>query len=412
MATRPNTLALAVVTLYAGGASADTADTSMFSLSSFGTVGIVHSSQKKADFTSSIFKPNGAGHSRNWSADVDSLIGAQLTATFTPQLSAVVQVISEQRYDNSYRPFVEWANIKYQFTPDFNARIGRTVLPTFLVSDTRKVGYTLPWVRAPMEVYSLMPISSSDGIDGSYRFRVDEITNTVQAHYGQNDTRQADGAGKVLTRNFWGVTNTTEFGVLTTRITFMKADLTLEPFNSLFDTFREFGAEGIAIADRYDSDDTPVEFFGVGASYDPGDWFVMSEWGRLDSRSGLGRTSGWYISGGYRVAAFTPYVTYARSRTETEVSSPGLTTSALPPALAGVAEQLNGALNSVLGSNEGQQTLSLGVRWDFTKNMDAKLQYDHTRFKGNSVGPLINPQPDFTSGGSLNVISLAVDFVF
>lgn len=81
MATRPNTLALAVMTLYAGGSSADTADTSMFSLSSFGTVGIVHSSEKKADFTSSIFKPNGAGHSRNWSADVDSLIGAQLTAT-------------------------------------------------------------------------------------------------------------------------------------------------------------------------------------------------------------------------------------------------------------------------------------------------------------------------------------------
>ncbi|KQW41686.1 MULTISPECIES: porin [Pseudomonas] len=412
MATRPNTLALAVVTLYAGGASADAADTSMFSLSSFGTVGIVHSSEKKADFTSSIFKPNGAGHSRNWSADVDSLIGAQLTATFTPQLSAVVQVISEQRYDNSYRPFVEWANIKYQFTPDFNARIGRTVLPTFLVSDTRKVGYTLPWVRAPMEVYSLVPISSSDGIDGSYRFNIDEITDTVQAHYGQTDSRQPDGAGKALARNFWGITNTTEFGVLTTRITFMKADLTLEQFNSLFDTFREFGAEGIAIADRYDSDHTPVEFLGAGASYDPGDWFVMSEWGRLNSRSGLGRTSAWYISGGYRIEAFTPYVTYARSKTETEVSSPGLTTSALPPELAGTAAQLNGALNSVLGSNEGQQTLSLGVRWDFTKNMDAKLQYDHTRFKGNSVGPLINPQSDFEPGGSFNVISLAVDFVF
>ncbi len=89
-----------------------------------------------------------------------------------------------------------------------------------------------------------------------------------------------------------------------------------------------------------------------------------------------------------------------------------MTTSALPPELAGAAAQLNGALNSVLGSNEGQQTLSLGVRWDFTKNMDAKLQYDHTRFKGNSVGPLINPQPDFEPGGSFNVISLAVDFVF
>lgn len=411
MLPKLNTLGLAAVTLYAGAVSADDSDTSIFSLSSFGTVGIVHSSEKKADFTSTIFKPNGAGHSRNWSADVDSLIGAQMIATFTPQLSAVVQVISEQRYDNSYRPFVEWANIKYQFTPDFSARIGRTVLPAFLLSDTRKVGYTLPWVRPPMEVYSLIPITSSDGVDLSYRFHIDEITNTVQGNYGQHDSRQP-GGGKAIARDLWGITNTTEFGALTTRMTYMKTDLTVEQFNSLFDAFREFGAEGEAIADHYDSDSTPAGFFGVGASYDPGDWFIMSEWGRLSSHSAIGRTSAWYVSGGYRVDAFTPFITYARSKTESDTSASGLTVSSLPPAFAEAAVGLNGALNAILGSSEGLQTLSLGVRWDFTKNMDAKLQYDHTRFKGNSVGPLINAQPDFESGGSYSVISLAVDFVF
>ncbi|WP_335944194.1 hypothetical protein [Pseudomonas sp. G166] len=406
MLPKLNTLSLAAMTLYAGAVSAAEADTSMFSLSSFGTVGIVHSSEKKADFTSSIFKPNGAGHSRNWSADVDSLIGAQLIATFTPQLSAVVQVISEQRYDNSYRPFVEWANIKYQFTPDFSARVGRTVLPVFLLSDTRKVGYTLPWVRPPMEVYSLIPITSSDGVDLSYRFHIDEITNTVQGNYGQHDSRQPDGAGQATARDLWGITNTTEFGALTTRFSYSQTELTVEQFNSFFDAFRAFGAEGDAIADRYDSNSTPASFFGIGASYDPGDWFVMSEWGRLRSHSAIGRTSAWYVSGGYRVDALTPFITYARSRAESDTSATGLTASTLP------AIGLNNALNTILGSNEGQQTLSLGVRWDFTKNMDAKLQYDHTRFKGNSIGPLINTQPDFESGGSFSVISLAVDFVF
>jgi len=149
MDSRLNLVAL-VATLYACAASADSQETSMFSLSSFGTVGVVHSSEKKADFTSSVFKPNGAGHSRSWNADVDSLIGAQVIANFTPQLSAVVQVISEQRYDNSYRPFVEWANIKYQFTPDFSARIGRTVLPTFCSPTPVKwatpcLGYVRRW---------------------------------------------------------------------------------------------------------------------------------------------------------------------------------------------------------------------------------------------------------------------------
>ncbi|XVN16126.1 hypothetical protein QZH46_10155 [Pseudomonas corrugata] len=149
MASRLYPLTLTVLTLYVCTANAADPNGPTFSVSSFGTVGMVHSSEKKADFTSSIYKPNGTGHSRSWSADVDSLIGAQVTARFTPELSAVVQVISEQRYDNSYRPYVEWANFKYQVTPDFSLRIGRTVQPAFLFSDSRKVGYTLPWVRPP-----------------------------------------------------------------------------------------------------------------------------------------------------------------------------------------------------------------------------------------------------------------------
>src|ERR1700729_15994 len=95
--------------------SADnTADSnqSMFSFSGFGTLGVVHSNEHDADFTSTIFKPNGAGYSHDWSPAVDSLIGAQVIANFTPRLSAMLQVTSQQNYDNTYTPRVEWANIK------------------------------------------------------------------------------------------------------------------------------------------------------------------------------------------------------------------------------------------------------------------------------------------------------------
>jgi hypothetical protein len=111
----------------------------MFLFSGFGTLGIVHSSENQADFVSSNLKPNGAGYTRSWSATVDSLLAAQVTANFTPQLSAVLQVIAEQNYDGSWGPHVEWANIKYEFTPDLSLRAGRIVQPAFLVSDYRKV---------------------------------------------------------------------------------------------------------------------------------------------------------------------------------------------------------------------------------------------------------------------------------
>ena len=127
---------------------------SIFSFSGFGTVGLAHSSEKRADFIANDLQLRGAGRNGKWSAEVDSRIGVQLDAKFNSQLSAVLQVTSEQRYDGSYKPELEWANIKYQITPDLSVRAGRIVLPTFLLSDSRKVGYASPWVRPPRSRWS------------------------------------------------------------------------------------------------------------------------------------------------------------------------------------------------------------------------------------------------------------------
>src|SRR5882672_5093878 len=90
-----NAIILAALLWYpaaAGAASADPA-ASMWSFSAFGTVGAVHSSEAEADFATSVLKPSGAGHTDPWSTNVDSKFGAQVTANFTSQLSAVLQVI-------------------------------------------------------------------------------------------------------------------------------------------------------------------------------------------------------------------------------------------------------------------------------------------------------------------------------
>lgn len=399
------------MTLYAAGASAADSGTSMFSFSGFGTLGLVHSSENKADFVSSGITPNGAGFTRDWSADVDSRIGAQITARFTPQISAILQVISEQNYDNTYRPHVEWANIKYQFTPDLSIRAGRIVLPSFLVSDSRKVGYANPWVRPPVEVYSLVPVSNSDGVDASYRAHVGEFTHTVRASYGFSETKLPTG-GAAQAKKSWGLAYTAEHGAATAHISYHKANVTLASFKPLFDGFRQFGAEGAALADKYDTNGKPFAFIGLGATYDPGAWFVMGEWGSTDSHSVLGRRTAWYTSGGYRLGKFTPYVTYAQTKAASSTSDPGLTLSGLPPFLAGPAASLNAGLNASLGLVPVQKTISIGGRWDFAKNTALKLQFDHTRLGAGSPGTLINIQPGFQPGGRFNVFSAAIDFVF
>jgi hypothetical protein len=404
---------LMVIPLRATGA--DTADSnsvsSVFSFSGFGTVGETHSSEEKADFTASIFQPNGAGHTRSWSPEVDSLIGGQVSARITPELSAVVQVIAEQNYDGTFRPHVEWANIKYQITPDLSVRIGRVELPTFLFSDTRKVGYTYPWVRPPIEVYGLLPITASDGGGFSYRANLGDVTNTTQGSDVQSNTPQPDNRGTARARDSINFSNTTEYKSFTFRVSYQHAHLTIDSLDGFLDNFRKFGPQGVAIADKYDSDNKPVVTEVIGASYDPGHWFVISEWGHARLDSFLGDNTSWYASGGYRAGQVTPYVTYAHESAASN-SDPGLPLTGLPPAVAGFASGLNAGLNALLQAIPAQRTVSLGARWDFAKNLDLKAQFDHTRLGADSDGALIDVQPGFRPGGTVNLFSATVDFVF
>jgi hypothetical protein len=404
-------LPLCAVGADAGDPDAPNSGNQVFSFSAFGTLGVVHSSEQQADFAVGPFQPNGAGYTHSWSAAVDSLIGGQISARITPELSAVLQVIAEQNYDGTYRPRVEWANIKYQFTPDLSVRVGRVELPTFLFSDTRKVGYTYPWVRPPIEVYGLVPITDSDGADFSYRLSIGDLTNTTQGSYVQLDAQQPYDRGAAISRESFNIANTIEYQSLTFRLSYQHARLTITSLDGLLDSFRMFGPQGIAIADRYNSDNKPIETEIIGAEYDPGHWFVISEWGHARFNSFLGEVTAWYASGGYRMGKFTPYLTYAHEGAASN-SDPGLTLAGLPPALVGLAAGLNAAVNTVLESIPTQTTDSIGVRWDFMKNLDLKLQADHTRLGADSSGTLINVQPGFRLGSTINLFSVAVNFVF
>jgi hypothetical protein len=223
-------IAMLAMALSAANARAAEPAAPVLSFSGFGTVGLVHSSEQQADFISSIVKPNGAGYTHTWSADVDSLIGGQVTADFSPQLSAVVQVISEQNYDDTYRPHVEWANVKYQVTPGFSVRAGRTLLPTFLRSDTRKVAYTYPWVRPPVEVYHLVPVSNINGVDVRYHLRTGGVTNTWQANYGSAEITLPSG-GTIKGKQAWSLSYTAEYHAATVHVAYQSARVTLDSVN-------------------------------------------------------------------------------------------------------------------------------------------------------------------------------------
>ena len=391
-----------LILLGAGGwsfAFADEPGPQGISASGFGTLGAVHSSESRADFTANTTQGGGAGATHRLSADVDTVIAGQLTANLTPQLSAVVQVVSERNYDRTYRPHAEWANVKYQVDPDFSLRAGRIALPLFLATDSRKIGYANPWVRPPPEVYNLTPFTNSDGADAIYRMPIGDATATIHATIGRTTLRiprpppDSHGTGEV--RSLYTLVYKVERGPVVLQLNYAHGRFTIPEFAGAFDAFEQLGAAGQAIARKYRVANSPVTSTGVSASYDPGDWFVTGELGRNDTHSLLGASTGWYITGGYRIGRFTPYATVARMHGDGNTADPGVPLAGLPDAAVPTALALNGFLNAILRSKPAQTSYSIGARWELAKSAALKLQFDRLLTDAHSPGVLTNLQPDF-----------------
>jgi hypothetical protein len=378
-------LFLATLALHMADTRADEAEYPTFSFAGFGTLSAVHSSERNADFTATFFQPNGAGATRRWSGDVDSRLGAQVTANFTSQLEGVLQVVSEQEWNSSYRPTIEWANLRYSFTPDFSVRAGRIILPAYMYSQSRKVGYATPWVRPPAGIYLRFPVTNADGVDLEGRFHIKGATNRTTLFYGNNRSKVPGGAAfpdgnRTESKNIRGVSHDVDFGRWAFHATYMTLRVD-------FLTTAEFLRESTPLVDEARKlTHSHFQFKTIAASYDSGDWFIIGE-AKRSSSPFTGKIGAWVTTVGYRINDFTPFLGYASEK------------------------YLGGEFSLILPKSD-KKVVTAGVRWDFMKNVDLKLQYDQLRLASNSQGLLVNPTSEYQPGGKVHVTSIALDFVF
>lgn len=385
-------------------------DNGLWSFNGYGTLGAAHSSERRADYIPNLFNSEGPGRSYRWDPLLDSRVAVQASVAPSDRLYGVVQVVVEKRFDGKFKPKVEWANLQYTVNPSFSVHAGRIALGTYLVSDHRKVGYSLPWLRPPVEVYQPLPITNSDGVDFTYQRDLGNSIYSVTAHYGSN--KMEEFVGLLEATNIWGFMTNLERGPLTLHASYASAKLTYGPrFQDMWNGFSAFGPTGVTVARRYDATGKWSPFVAAGIRYDPGDWFVMAEWGKGDVGSDFDNRSGWYISGGYRIGAVSPYLTFARAAGGHR-SVTGLNAADFPAALAPAVSSLNSGLLEMQQSYAArQQTVSLGARWDVLPSVIAKLQIDRIKTRNESIGTFNNMAPGYRPRGA-DVVSLTVDFVF
>lgn len=375
-----------------------------WSVHGFGTLGVVRSDQEHADVVSSVYlQPDGAGRTHTWHAGVDSKVGGQLDLRFDPRLSAVVQMVSKHRYDGSWTPEIEWANVKYAPRPGLSVRAGRTVAPFFMYSDTANVGYANPWIRGPQELYASVPVTHLDGVDLAWNTALGEVINVFQASFGRNRF-DAVGGVEITGENTLVLSDTVEVGSLTLRAGYLAVDLTFDAddLDALIGGLASFAP---ALARRYEMDDTPLEMYTLGVRAKRGDWLLLGEWARLSDAGILPETNIWYATVGRQIRTVMPYLTIGHLESDTPAPAAAQAPGLPPPLAAGLDAALRQAAPS-------QSSVTAGLRWDFHASAVLKFEYQHVRLEDHSAGRFGNLGPGFTPGGDADLFSVALDFVF
>lgn len=414
-------LALAAAGLLGAGSAYATETT--YHISGFGTLAATYNNNQDADFIANRFQPNGPGRSGATMFGVDTKAGLQGTAKIGKHFTATVQATTDHRFDHSYAPRFEWANLKYQINEDLYVRAGRVVASVFMISDYRNVGYAQTMVRMPVEVYGQNPISYLDGIDAGYRQGVGDGTLSVVATTGRVKTMSQPGLE--VSGHGWLLNFTYELGNSTYRIGYFenKVDLRGDTIDRMQLPFRFAPLVGVSYAGSAPPSELKNKLLNLGYAYDNGTWLAQAEYIQARFSGNSLDSNAWYAMGGYRTGKWTPFVAYARSITKTgpamaqAVSAGGLMGNQIAYGINLINAQTQGTLNN-------QQTISLGARYDVYKNIALKFQYDHIRKPGSATSPnagwLKAPAPAYPAlysdaalkNISANLLTVAVDFVF
>ncbi len=356
-------LALGVSQAFAATAIGDYA-----TFSGFGTAAVTITDSDEVLYTR-YAKLDGAAQGEP-SANVDSNFGLQLNVKPTDWLTGTVQVLTIQRMgEENLKTEVEWAFLGFEPIDNLRIRVGRTAAPTFMISDTRNVGYANTWVRAPEEVYALAVLDRLEGADVSYRFNLGSSALTVMALAGESHFDNLD----VEVKDVRGLTAEWETRWATFRIAQIQGKSQLE----------DLGIVGLTGEDKY-------TFRNAGVSIDRDNIVARAEYAtrRSDDFEASTDADGWYVFGGYRFGSVLPYVSY------------------------GVADR---PVNDLVYDYE-QTTLSAGVRWDAFDSGTVKFQVDHVDAHDSWGVSFLSPVNMFglptPVTEKVNVATLAVDFVF
>lgn len=388
------TLACCLAASVGRAESSGTGGNETFRISGFGTLGAVRTTSDDVEFVRDLSQARGA--STEWSAKTESLLGLQVDWQPSPKWQVTLQGLSRYRFDRTFRPEFSWAFIKYQPDPNISLRVGRLGTDFFMQADSRWVGYSFLSVRPPGDYFWYLPFHVIDGADASLNQVLGEGVLRSKLFYGisRGKAPLADEQWNISGSPMLGGYLEYQHGPWTGRLGYASIrfahDLPLAPM---------LAAAGVPLSAQ-DARLLRLEgrrshYYSLGLVYDQGPVLVKAMLNRIDQGTlALEDSSAAYLLAGYRVGPWTPYLGVSRVYSRRAGQAQG-------PVVAAVRAE----------SHSNQKTVFLGARWDFSRDLALKAQWDRVRGRPSSVFPYRMEIPGRWDG-KVDVFSLSLDFVF
>jgi hypothetical protein len=358
-------------TVLSGWAAAASADDITTSISGYGTIGGTLTSDSHFAYHHDGTEFSGAA--KQFDLGLESRLGVQAVVDFGSGFSVTAQELIRERGSSDFSLGTEWLYLQYVPDPKLKLRLGRVVVGTFLLSDSRNVGYAAPWFRAPNELYGSGPIQFLDGGQALWNSNVGPVGLGLQASFGNTKLSYlSDGVtSDVTVKNMYNLSASLQYRDLLVRV----AQTTINVPTSL--------PLSATLVIPFELKDT---FTTVGMQYDNGTAIVMAEWARRTDTNApvlgvpVAASREWYAAGGWRFGKLTPLLIYGKYEPSNSLVQPA--------------------------GNYG--TWSASLRYDVIRNIALKAQVSRPQ-AGNSTYWVTS---DPTTDKRVNVYSLGADFVF
>lgn len=322
----------------------------------------------------------------------DTKLGLQGSAKFTKDFSVTAQVVSRGARDGDVN--LEWLYGSYKINDSLTLQVGRKRLPMFYYSDTQDVGFALPWIHLPPQLYGWEAVNYN-GANLAYQTQAGDWSIAGNFLYGAEHYKDS-GYYKI----YAGKYNKTDVkwdaimgGDLTVskdwfegRLVYIQSHTRAKSrTGSWFDPQNG----GVDPYDTPDSDfSAPLKqrIYGAAVNIDYNNFLLRSEAIFIDRPGATYKDNSKILGVGYRLGKWTPMVTWSHYR--------------------GLANQANG------GDPDGQEqhaNTAYTLRYDVTTSSAIKLQYDVQKEKGGPNWEQTNGSPRY---GDAKLLTVAYDMVF